>query len=93
VWRTEFADGRSLIFAPKVYAYLDKSDNPDIQHYRGYADWNFRYGREDGWVLATQLRTGTRAWQRPARPVLAAAQTAFRPHRGLPALPAVQGIW
>jgi outer membrane phospholipase A len=59
VWRTEFADGRSLIFAPKVYAYLDKSDNPDIQRYRGYANWNFRYGREDGWVLATQLRIGT----------------------------------
>jgi len=59
VWRTEFPDGRALIFAPKVHAYLDKSDNPDIQRYRGYANWNFRYGREDGWLLATQLRTGT----------------------------------
>ena len=59
VWRTEFPDGRALIFAPKVYAYLDKSDNPDIQRYRGYANWNFRYGREDAWLLATQLRTGT----------------------------------
>lgn len=59
VWSIEFADGRSLIFAPKLYGYLDKEDNPDIQRYRGYANWNLRYGREDSWVLATQLRTGT----------------------------------
>ncbi len=59
VWRTGFSDGRALIFAPKVYGYLGKEDNPDIQRYRGYADWNLRYGREDGWLLATQLRRGT----------------------------------
>jgi len=59
VWRTGFSDGRTLIFAPKVYGYLEKSDNPDIQRYRGYADWILRYGREDGWLLATQLRNGT----------------------------------
>ena len=58
VWRTGFSDGRTLIFAPKVYGYLDKANNPDIQRYRGYADWNLRYGREDGWLLATQLRRG-----------------------------------
>ena len=59
VWRTGFSDGRRLILAPKVYGYLEKSDNPDIQRYRGYADWILRYGREDGWLLATQLRNGT----------------------------------
>ena len=59
VWRIGFSDGRTLIFAPKVYGYLEKSDNPDIQRYRGYADWILRYGREDGWLLATQLRSGT----------------------------------
>jgi len=59
VWINEFANGHTLIFAPKLYGYLDKEDNPDIQRYRGYADWKLRYGREDGWVLATQLRTGT----------------------------------
>jgi phospholipase A1 len=60
VWRSGFPDGRTLIFAPKVYGYLEKSDdNPDIQRYRGYANWNIRYGRENGWLLATQLRTGT----------------------------------
>ncbi|HQN46820.1 MAG TPA: phospholipase A [Rugosibacter sp.] len=59
VWRTEFSDGHTLIFAPKVYGYLEKSDNPDIQRYRGYVDWILRYGHEDSWLLATQLRNGT----------------------------------
>jgi len=58
-WRTVFADKRTLIFAPKVYGYLNKEGNTDIQRYRGYADWVFRYGREDGLILATQLRLGT----------------------------------
>ena len=35
VWRAGFSDGRTFIFAPKVYGYLEKSDNPDIQNYRG----------------------------------------------------------
>ncbi len=59
VWSTVFADGRALIVAPKFYGYLDKDDNPDLQRYRGYADWIFRYGHEDGWILTTQLRRGT----------------------------------
>jgi len=58
-WHKEFADGRSLIFAPRFYAYLDKEDNPDIQRYRGYADWIFRYGHENGWLLTALLRQGT----------------------------------
>jgi phospholipase A1 len=59
VWSRGFADGRWLIFAPKFYGYLDKSDNPDIQRYRGYADWIVRYGQEDGWLLTALLRKGT----------------------------------
>lgn len=59
VWRTGFSDRRTLIFAPKVYGYLEKSHNPDIQRYRGYAGWNLRYSREDDWLLATQLHNGT----------------------------------
>ncbi len=58
VWRAGFSDGRTFIFAPKVYGYLEKSDNPDIQNYRGHVDWNFRYGDDDGWLLAAQLRRG-----------------------------------
>lgn len=59
VWQSNFADGRTLTFAPKFRVYLDKSDNRDIHRYRGYADWNVRYGRENGWLLSAQLRHGT----------------------------------
>ncbi|MDR3393862.1 MAG: phospholipase A [Parasulfuritortus sp.] len=59
VWSRGFADGRALILAPKFYGYLGKSDNPDIQRYRGYVDWNVRYGKEDGWLLTALLREGT----------------------------------
>lgn len=59
VWRAGFSDGRTFIFAPKVYGYLEKSDNPDIQNYRGHVDWSFRYGDDKGWLLAAQLRRGS----------------------------------
>lgn len=60
VWEIGFPDGRRLIFGPKVYGYLNKSShNRNIQRYRGYADWIFRYGREDGLILATLFRVGT----------------------------------
>ncbi|HRQ48379.1 MAG TPA: phospholipase A [Rhodocyclaceae bacterium] len=59
VWQSNFADGRTLTFAPKFRVYLDKSDNRNIHRYRGYADWNVRYGRENGWLLSAQLRHGT----------------------------------
>jgi outer membrane phospholipase A len=60
VWEIGFPDGRSLIFGPKVYGYLNKSSqNRNIQRYQGYADWIFRYGREDGLILATRFRVGT----------------------------------
>ncbi len=58
-WSMEFDDGRSLIFAPRFYGYLDKDDNPDIQRYRGYADWIVRYGHENGLLLTALLRQGT----------------------------------
>ena len=58
-WRWQYSDGRALVLAPKVYGYLDKADNPDIQRYRGYADWILRYGKEDGWMLGAQFRRGT----------------------------------
>ena len=46
--------------APKVYAYLEKSENEDIAHYRGYMDLNVAYGRLDSWEFAATLRKGTR---------------------------------
>jgi outer membrane phospholipase A len=58
-WRAGFDDGKSLIFAPRFYSYLGKDDNPDIAHYRGYADWLLRYGDESSWVLSGRMRVGT----------------------------------
>lgn len=55
IWRTVTHD-RELVFAPKAYVYLEKEDNPDIQRYRGYVDWNVRYGTESSWLVAATLR-------------------------------------
>lgn len=49
-------------FAPKMYAYLDKSDNPDIAEYRGYADFMIKLKKDDTWEFATTLRKGTKDW-------------------------------
>jgi outer membrane phospholipase A len=46
-------------FAPKLYLYLDKSENEDIQRYRGYGDFRFTYGSNSSWQLAADLRKGT----------------------------------
>ncbi|MCB5189827.1 phospholipase A [Methylobacillus arboreus] len=61
-WHLDFANGRRLTFSPKIYAYIDKDENPDIQHYRGYADWQLRYGREDGLMVTGLYRQGTRGY-------------------------------
>lgn len=58
-WRKDFADGQTLLFAPRFQAYFNRDDNPDIAHYRGYADWMLRYGNEDGWVASARLRRGS----------------------------------
>lgn len=58
-WRADFDDGKTLIFAPRLYAYLDRDENPDIARYRGYADWLVRYGDESAWVMSGRLRVGT----------------------------------
>jgi outer membrane phospholipase A len=47
-----------LTLAPKIYHYIDKDENPDIDDYRGNVDFLVRLGREDGWQLDTTLRRG-----------------------------------
>ncbi len=59
LWNIDFAHGRRLSFMPKIYQYLEKSDNSDIQRYRGYVDWQARFGREDGAILTGLYRQGT----------------------------------
>ena len=49
----------AVSFGPKIYHYLDKDDNPDIDEYRGYADFFVRIGQEDGWLFDTTYRRGT----------------------------------
>ena len=58
-WRKDFPAGNSLFFGPRFYGYLDREDNPDIARYRGHVDWLFRFGDERGWLLSSQIRTGT----------------------------------
>lgn len=58
-WRKEFEDGTALAFAPKLYGYLDREENTDIGRYRGHVDWNFRVGKEKGWLLMSQIRRGS----------------------------------
>lgn len=59
IWHVDLDNGKRLSFLPKIYHYIDKSDNADIQRYRGYADWVLRYGREDGLVVSGMYRQGT----------------------------------
>jgi phospholipase A1 len=58
-WRT-FLDDRHFVYvAPKLWYYLDKEDNPDIQKYYGYFDLNVRAGRVDGLQVSADYRKGT----------------------------------
>lgn len=59
VLRKDFLDGNTLFFAPRFYVYLNNDENPDIARYRGYADWQGRYGKEQSWMLTGRVRTGT----------------------------------
>jgi outer membrane phospholipase A len=55
------ANAFHVTFSPKLYGYLEKSENPDISDYRGYGDYRFTYGRNDDWQIAWVLRKGTRS--------------------------------
>lgn len=57
-WRWNLDGGKQLEFSPKVYSYLDREDNPDIQRYRGYVDWQLRYG-DDVRSWRAMARIGT----------------------------------
>jgi outer membrane phospholipase A len=58
--RYHLPDGQTYLgIEPKVLTYLDKEDNPDIDHYRGYGQLGLRFGRDDSWLLTALLRRGT----------------------------------
>lgn len=58
-WQKSFADGSVLSFNPRIRAYLDKEENPDIQRYRGFVNWAVQYGRDDGWKFTANYLQGT----------------------------------
>jgi outer membrane phospholipase A len=59
-WRWKVDQVGVFAFTPKIYAYLDKEENTDIDDYRGYVDWRARYDSPGGtWVATTVLRYGT----------------------------------
>jgi outer membrane phospholipase A len=57
----EFGDRNAyhLTVAPKAYVYIDKDDNRDIDHYRGFADFLVGFGSHNGVNLTGILRKGT----------------------------------
>jgi outer membrane phospholipase A len=57
-WKWNLRQGARFEFTPKVYAYLDKEENPDIEDYRGYVDWRARFD-SGTWIATTVLRYGT----------------------------------
>jgi phospholipase A1 len=58
-WRWKLGDGGSFEFTPKVYTYLDKEENPDIEEYRGYVDWRTRFDSGENWIATAVMRVGT----------------------------------
>jgi outer membrane phospholipase A len=46
-----------LLVAPKVWLYVDNDDetNPDLDHYRGYADLEIKAGKAEGLVFRSIL--------------------------------------
>ncbi|WP_438396560.1 phospholipase A [Caballeronia sp. DA-9] len=60
-WDFGDIDSNHLTISPKIYYYITKSGNEDIQDYRGYVDLLVKYGSPDSWQLAATLRKGTKA--------------------------------
>jgi phospholipase A1/A2 len=56
IWRLR--SGASFEFTPRIYGYLDKEENPDIDEYRGYADWRVRYDSGNLWITTAVARVG-----------------------------------
>jgi outer membrane phospholipase A len=60
-WDFGDVNANHLTISPKIYYYITKSGNEDIQDYRGYVDLLVKYGSPESWQLAATLRKGTKA--------------------------------
>jgi phospholipase A1/A2 len=58
-WHARLANGHVLQFTPKIYKYLERDENPDIQRYRGHTDWRVRYDADGEWIATLVARRGT----------------------------------
>jgi outer membrane phospholipase A len=58
-WRANFGHDNYLVVWPKLVYYIEKSDNADVQRYRGYGQLNVRVGNYDGIEASTTWRKGT----------------------------------
>lgn len=52
-------DGWQFVVSPKLYYYIDKSENADITRFRGYGDFLLILENPYSWKLAATLRAGT----------------------------------
>lgn len=52
-------DSWQFVVSPKLYWYVDKEENDDIQRFRGYGDFLFALEHPRSWKLAATLRAGT----------------------------------
>lgn len=55
-WHWKLEDDARFEFTPKFYGYVDKRDNPDIDRYRGHADWRLRYDSGLNWIATGVAR-------------------------------------
>lgn len=57
--RYHLPDGKTYIgIEPKIWQYIDKSDNVDIHRYRGHGQLGLRIGRDSALMLTAILRRG-----------------------------------
>jgi outer membrane phospholipase A len=55
-------DDYHLLVAPRILGYLEKTDNPDIDDYRGYVDLTMKFGKRNGLLLGAELRRGSQGY-------------------------------
>lgn len=59
IFSRDFGPKWSLLFAPKFFYYVDNlSDNPDLERFRGYGEYQLVFGKKRSWSLGFLGRIG-----------------------------------